>query len=508
MNIKDIIIPVLLSILIVFGVRYYFSSGTKTAGETAGFVAPETKQEYEPLNKEIEFIKDERFAPEQLTEVQTDWARLTFSTDGAILKSLSFKRNIDGKDELITTIDAVAQGEMHAGCFILALQENTPFYYTLVDRKYTDADVQLRYEASIQGGKIAKTFIVHKDRYLIDVKIDVDSSKTVQPRIFFNSPHMKELGDNDTISAVMVNRYDKFEKIGRSGLDQQSGWYVPTLFGTDSRYFVHACCADQNSFAKRAYYKFVDAQAITSILEGPSVDHASSWILSFYMGPKESAAFVPVDPRLEQTMEYSGLLAPIARILLMILNWLYDYVHNYGLAIILLTFLIKLILLPFSLKGEQSMKKQREFQKKVAYLQQKHKANPELLAQERAELMRKHGMGGMLGGCLPVLLQVPIFFALSRVLNSSFELYQAPMLWIPDLSAADPLYILPLFVALVMVLNALMAQDNQQMLTGIVMGLVFGAISANFSAGLALYIGMSALLGIVQTKILRAFNIA
>jgi YidC/Oxa1 family membrane protein insertase len=170
--------------------------------------------------------------------------------------------------------------------------------------------------------------------------------------------------------------------------------------------------------------------------------------------------------------------------------------------------LIKLVLLPFSLKGEQSMKKQREFQKKIAYLQQKHKANPELLNEERNELMRKQGVGGMIGGCLPILLQIPIFFALNKVLSSSFELYQAPMLWIPDLSATDPYYILPVLVAIVMVLNAIISSDSQQMITGLVMALVFGAISASFSAGLALYLGTSVLAGIIQTKVLRMLNIA
>lgn len=510
MNIKELIIPVILSVLVVVGVRYYFSSSSNVSDADASeFMAPKSRQEYEPLNREIDFIDTARKAPEQQTVVEVPWGNLTFSTDGAVLKQLTFKRVIDGKEQHITTLEAPAENEREQGCFMLAFQEKTPYFYTLIDRKYTDVSMELRYEAVVEGGRIHKTFIVYNDRCQVDVKIDVDApSQLLQPRLFFTSPYMKDLGESDTVNAILINRHDKFEKVSRTNLKEQAGWFMPTLFGTDSRYFVHACCKDPQVFAKRAYYLFADKKGLTSILEGPTVERATSWTLSFYMGPKESQAFVPVDPRLEQTMEYSGLLAPISRILLKLLNWLYDYVHNYGLAIIILTLLIKLILLPFSLKGEQSMKKQREFQKKVAYLQQKHKANPELLAQERNELMRRHGVGGMVGGCLPVLLQVPIFFALSRILNSSFELYQAPMLWIPDLAASDPYYILPVFVAIVMVFNALIAQDSQQMLTGIVMALVFGAITASFSAGLALYIGVSVLAGIIQTKALRAFNIA
>lgn len=511
MNIKDLIIPMVLATLVVVGVRYYYSgsfSGTSNAADATGFTAPKVKQEYEPLNKEIDFVDAAQVVPEQITDVETNWGHLAFSTDGAALKKLAFKRMIDGQEQIIPTIDT-ADAQQEDRCFLVALQAKTPYFYTLVDRKYTDDAIQLRYDAKIDGGSLSKTFIVYKNRCEVDLKIDVNvTSGVVQPRVFFPAPFMKDIASADVTNAVLVNRHDVFEKIVRGSVDEQAGWYSPTLFGTDSRYFVHACVKDPQAFTKRAYYKLADKQSLISILEGAPVEQATSWTLSFYMGPKESKAFVPVDPRLEQTMEYHGLLAPISRGLLAILNWLFSYVHNYGLAIILLTFLIKLVLLPFSLKGEQSMKKQREFQKKIAYLQQKHKANPELLNEERNELMRKQGMGGMIGGCLPILLQIPIFFALNKVLSSSFELYKAPMLWIPDLSATDPLYILPIFVAIVMILNAIISSDSQQMITGLVMALIFGAITASLSAGLALYIGTSVLAGIIQTKMLRLLNIA
>lgn len=511
MNIKDLIVPMVLATLVVIGVRYFYSGsfwGRSETPEAAHFTAPKIKQEYEPLNTEVDFVDVPQTAPEHTTDIETKWGKLTFSTDGATLKSLAFKHQIDGKEELISTLET-AEAQRENRCFLVALQAKTPYFYTLVDRKYTDQATELRYEAPIDAGRIIKTFTVHDDRCAIDLKIDVlTSSKMVQPRIFFPAPHMKEIESSDAISAILVNRHDTFEKISRSSVDEQAGWYAPTLFGSDSRYFIHAFVKDPQAFTKRAYYKFADKNGLISILEGTAVEETTSWTVSFYMGPKESQPIAMVDARLEQAMEYHGILAPISRGLLAVLNWLYSYVHNYGLAIIILTFLLKLMLLPFSLKGEQSMKKQREFQKKMAYLQQKHKANPELLNEERNELMRKHGVGGMVGGCLPILLQIPVFFALNRVLSTSFELYQAPMLWIPDLSATDPLYILPILVAILMAVNALVSNDSQQMVTGLVMALVFGAITASFSAGLALFLGTSVLAGIIQTKLLRTLNIA
>ena len=226
--------------------------------------------------------------------------------------------------------------------------------------------------------------------------------------------------------------------------------------------------------------------------------------MSFYFGPKETSAIVPVDVRLEKTLDY-GWFAPVSKFLLVVLNWLYKYLHNYGLAIIILTLLIKLLLLPFSIQGEKSMKQRAEAQKKLTYIQQRYKDDPQTLARERAEFMRKHGMPG-LGGCLPILLQIPIFFALSRVLVNSLELYQAPMLWISDLSARDPYYILPVFVALSMLGQATTA-DPKQRLSMVAMAFVFGAFTASFSAGLALYIGMSTLLSVAQTRILKFLNV-
>ena len=205
-----------------------------------------------------------------------------------------------------------------------------------------------------------------------------------------------------------------------------------------------------------------------------------------------------VDQRLEQTLDYYGFLAPVARALLAMLKFLYSYFHNYGYAIIVLTALMKLVLLPVTLRSERGMKQRLEFQKKLQYVQQRYKNDPQTLAHERAELMRKHGFKDM-AGCLPLLIQIPMFFALSRVLSSSIELYRAPFgFWIQDLSLRDPYYILPLLIALTMLVQAGFA-DKQQRVSILVMALIFGAFTTTLSAGLALYIFVSTLLSVVQT---------
>jgi len=153
------------------------------------------------------------------------------------------------------------------------------------------------------------------------------------------------------------------------------------------------------------------------------------------------------------------------------------------------------------------MKQRLEFQKKLEYLQSKYKHDKAMLAKERAELIRKHGMPG-LGGCLPLLLQVPIFFALRSVLASSIELYKAPFVfWIQDLSAPDPYYVLPAFMSLAMLAQAFTV-DPKQRLMMVVMALIFGPLFAQFPAGLALFIAASIGLGVLQTFVVKKFKSA
>jgi len=216
---------------------------------------------------------------------------------------------------------------------------------------------------------------------------------------------------------------------------------------------------------------------------------------------------VNVDPLLEQTLSYSGLLAPISKFLLDLLNFFYKYVGNYGLAIILLTLLMRLVLLPFTWRMGKGMKKHAELKKKLQYIEQKYKNDRELLARAKADLIRKHGIPG-LGSCLPMLLQVPIFFALGNVLRGSIELYKAPfLLWITDLSVKDPYYVLPALMGLTMLFQAATVDKNQRLMF-IVMAFVVGAITANMSAGLALYIMMSVGLGALQTFIQKKMKAA
>lgn len=512
MNMKDLVRTIFFAFISVLALNYFFPGKSVKEEVESSFVAPREKKEYRPLNVEVDFFDQKRTVAQKMTDIETAWGALHFSTDGAALESVDFKRESNGQLQTIRTVFPVTDMQRQDRCFLVGLQDKTPFYYTLVSQQENDTKYELIYSGGNDECVIQKTFIVDKHKPNIDLLLEVAPKTTrnvsIEPRILFPAPLMPDLKENDIVSSIVIDQTDAFAKTSAGQLDTLRGWFKPALFGTDNRYFIHALIEDDNNFAQRAYYKLEDKTRLFSVLEGPAVTEKTSWKLSFYFGPKELSAIGAVDTRLEKTLDYSGMLSSLAKLMLYVLNWLYEYVHNYGLAIILLTLLIQILLLPISLRNneEKFRKQQLEYQRELAYIEQRFKDKPEQLLAERTELIRKKGLPGL--GCLiPLLIQLPIFFALSRVLSSSFELYQAPMLWIPDLSHRDPYFILPILVTLTMLAQDTKAGDPQQRMTKTVMAFVFGALTAGFSAGLTLYILAGRVFGFIQSKIMTHFKL-
>lgn len=511
MNMRDLVVPVGFAVVSVLALNYFFPSSSSKGVTESTFIAPKEKKEYKPLNTEVDFFDQERVVQPQITQCETEWGYLSFSTDGASLDAIDFKRESDGQSKLIRTVFPVSDTQRSERCFLVALQDATPFYYTLLASQENDNSFELIYGGTNKTCSIQKIFSIDKNAPKIDMTVEItpknDGHAAIEPRIFFPAPHMPDLKGVDVISSIVIDQMGAFAKSHVEKLNVQTGWFRPELFGVDDRYFIHSMVNDADRFTQRAYYKLEERTRLFSILEGPTVTEKTSWALSFYFGPKELNAIAAVDERLEKTLDYSGIFSFLSKIMLYILNWLYKYLHNYGLAIIALTLLIQILLLPISLRNseEKFKKQQMEYQRQLAFIEQRFAGNPEKLLAERTEFIRKNGLPGF--GCLlPLLIQLPLFFALSRVLSSSFELYQAPMLWISDLSLRDPYYILPILTVFIMLMNDI-SGDPQQRMSKIAMAFVFGAISATFSAGLTLYICMSRAFSFIQARIMSYFKL-
>jgi len=247
-----------------------------------------------------------------------------------------------------------------------------------------------------------------------------------------------------------------------------------------------------------------DDSASVSLLS-VEVEMEESARYAAFLGPKAHQVLQATDATLSQLIDY-GWFAFLVRPLLFSLNFIYDYLHNYGWAIIVLTFCINAVLFPVRYKQMSSMKKMSELQPQMKAIQDRYKkmkrSDPRRskMNEEVMALYKKHGVNP-LGGCLPLVIQMPFLFAFFRMLRASIELRGAPFIgWIQDLSLHDPYYVTPILMGVSMVVQQKMtpaAGDPTQRKMMMFLPVVFTFFFLNFSSGLVLYFLFSNLFGMM-----------
>jgi YidC/Oxa1 family membrane protein insertase len=229
-----------------------------------------------------------------------------------------------------------------------------------------------------------------------------------------------------------------------------------------------------------------------------------SYELLSYLGPKERERLAGYGLGLEQSINY-GWFSWLAHPFLRIMNFFFRFLHNWGLAILALTFLVKLVLFPITQNMYRSMRKMQDLQPKVQALKKTYKDDSQGLQRETMALYREYKVNPM-AGCLPMFIQLPVFFALYRVLYNAIELRGASFLYIPDLSQKDPYYIAPLLMGATMILQQKMSPtsaDPKQAKMMMFMPVIFTAMFLNFSSGLVLYFLFSNVLAIGEQYLVR-----
>ncbi len=220
-----------------------------------------------------------------------------------------------------------------------------------------------------------------------------------------------------------------------------------------------------------------------------------------YIGPKEHKVLKAINPELTNAIEY-GWFTFAAKPLFAVLSWLHSIFGNWGWSIIALTALIRAVLYPLTYKGMVSMQKMKMLAPKLKELKEKHKKDPQKLNAATMEMYKKHG-ANPLGGCLPMILQIPVFFALYRTLLNAVELQGAPwILWINDLSRMDPYYVLPILMGASMFFQQRMTPNNftdpMQEKVFKYLPVIFTFFFVTFPAGLVLYWFTNNLFSIAQ----------
>ncbi|TNF49576.1 membrane protein insertase YidC [bacterium] len=355
-----------------------------------------------------------------------------------------------------------------------------------------------------EGLEMIKSFTFSGDSYVIDksVRFANRGNETVGGRLILSwIPGLgPKVGEKDTRSlatgrygykGALVLEGNKTRKIKSKKLQGTEILEVlPEWIATMDLYFTAVLMpvsGADGALARKHEDGRVEVGLYSQFRLNPGT--ARDMEINAYVGPKEMATLKAVDPSLAKAIEL-GIFGFIAKPLLDLLNFFYRYVGNYGVAIIILTILIKIVFIPFSTASHRSMKKMASLQPQINALRDRYKKDKEKLNKEIMALYSENKVNPA-GGCVPILVQIPVFFALYRALLGAIELRHAPFIfWITDLSAKDPLYITPIIMGGTMFLQQKMTPmsgDPRQAQIMLFMPIVFTAMFLNLPSGLVLY---------------------
>ncbi|HXV21245.1 MAG TPA: membrane protein insertase YidC [Desulfuromonadales bacterium] len=359
------------------------------------------------------------------------------------------------------------------------------------------------------GLQIEKIFTFRGDQYDFDYRLQVTNASS--------------LPVSGNLSLSLVHQWDdsqeggQLEFVGPATLaadklhtDQVDDLVKePRSYGQDvvwsafeDKYFLKAAIPLEGAVQKVLVQK--DADIVENVFVAPTrtLHTGETFSLDYllYFGPKDLDILKVVDHQLARAVDF-GFFAPIARPLLYVLKFFYSFIGNYGVAIILLTAIIKALFWPLTQKSYSSMKAMQKLQPEMLRIKEKYKNDRERLNRETMELYKTNRVNP-LGGCLPMLVQIPVFFALYKVLLDAIELRHAPFaLWLTDLSAKDPYYITPIVMGATMFIQQKMTPTNMDPMQAkmfMIMPIVFTFLFLNFPSGLVIYWLVNNVLTIVQ----------
>jgi YidC/Oxa1 family membrane protein insertase len=387
-----------------------------------------------------------------------------------------------------------------------------------------DQPKELIYEwESPEGIGIQTGFLFYADKYKIDLSVTIDnrSEHIIDDNLLLNIAHLpqetkKSYYAFEGMALLLGNKLEevKLKKLKDEQYDGQISWIA-----YEEPYFMTAIVDEKNRKATVTSTVLPDGEIrISYITPRLNVRQAERIEENFtlYLGPRDLYILKSLNKKLEKAINF-GWFDIIAKPLLVALRFFNKYVANYGVSIILLTILIKILFWPLTHKSYQSMKEMRKLQPMMTKIREKYKGNKQEMQKQLMGLYKTYKINPM-GGCLPMIVQIPVFFALYRVLPNSIELRHAPfILWIKDLSAPDRLFSFPFQIpfmtppygipVLTLIMGASMfiqqkmtptPGDPAQAKMMMLMPIVFTFLFINFPSGLVLYWLVNNILSIAQ----------
>lgn len=440
----------------------------------------------------------------QTITVETDLIRVGIEARGGTLSSWELKQYQQSGSET-KPVQLVYQGGSFRGPLSIktsnitadkALREGLYTIetdFTSLDAAHPVGHVTLTFEDEASGLRLKKKLTFHRGSYMVDVGIVMDG---------LSEPYEVVLGTNFGIvewgegfigligSAMLVD--GKVEKETPDNELERKG--TVAWVALQDKYFLSVLMPKEGTAAlvKKEGDKMVSSSVRMTPLAG-----GNSGLLQLYAGPKEYDTLRSLNVGLEDTIDFGwfifgswSVVKAVAKPIFYVLRFINEYTHNYGVTIIFLTMGIKLLFVPLQYKSYKSMKQMQVIQPKVQALQDKYKDDRDKLNKELIKLYRDHRVNPV-GGCLPMVLQMPVFVALFNILYMTIDLRQASFVgWITDLSVQDPYYVLPIIMGATMVIQQKITpttMDPTQAKIMLILPVFMTFLFVNFPAGLVLY---------------------
>ena len=487
--------------------------GTPTGGAAAGSAAVPTGNE-------------PAAAREQVT-VTTDVMRLVFDTEGGALVRAEFLKHAaddtagrkdDPRFVLLQQSPQrayVAQTGLIGGDFP---NHKTVMTLAAGPRELAEGsnELTLRFESPEKNGvKLVKTYTLKRGAYDIAVRHDIVNAgaQPVSPQVYLqlvrdgNKPPNESAFYSTFTGPAVYTDEKKFQKVeftdiekGKAEFQKQSTTgYVAMVQHYFASAWILPAGVQRDLFMRKVDTNLYSAGLITAP-QAVAPGSTASVQSTFFAGPQEEKMLERVAPGLDLVKDY-GWLTILAKPLYWLLDKLHGFIGNWGWAIMGLVLLIKIAFYWLQAKGYESMAKMKAVNPRIMAMRERLKDNPQQMQQEMMRLYREEKVNP-LGGCLPIVIQIPVFIALYWVLLSSVEMRHAPWIgWIHDLSAKDPYFILPLVMTLTTLLQTALnpvPPDPMQARLMWIMPLVFSVMFFVFPAGLVLYWITNNLLSIAQ----------
>lgn len=454
-------------------------------------------------------------AVDQIVTIETDLVRVGIAAKGGVISSWELKQYetspTDRKPVQLVYQGAKFKGPLSVVTSNASLEKalNEGLFTVEKDFSVLDAGqpvghVVLRFEDPAAGLKLEKKLIFRHDSYLVDVAITAEGLSDPYDVVLGTNFGIVEWGDGfiGLIGSALrvdgqVEKETPDTELERKGVVQ---WVA-----LQDKYFLSVLMPQEGT---AALVKKEGEKLVSSSVRMAPVGSGATSVLQLYAGPKEYDTLRSLNVGLEETIDFGwfifgswSVVKAVAKPLFYVLRFINEYTHNYGVTIILLTMGIKMLFVPLQYKSYKSMKQMQAIQPKVQALQEKLKDDRDKLNKELIKLYRDHKVNPV-GGCLPMILQMPVFVALFNILYMTIDLRQAPFIgWITDLSVQDPYYILPVVMGATMVITQKIqptTMDPTQAKMMLILPVFMTFLFINFPAGLVLYWLTNNTLQIVQ----------